>query len=123
MKKKLYVQMLFLVLLCFTAINTVYAANEKTQQDITVFNLELEKILNLGTALLALILASLTFLSFKRTGKQRLLFVTIAFGLFAFKMLMIGSEMFFGEFPLVDQISSIMDFVILLTFFLGIIKK
>jgi hypothetical protein len=123
MKKNIVTFIFFLLILISIPVVFAQTQNENNQDAVTVFNLELEKILNLFASMIAFTLASLTYLSFRRSRNNRLIFVTIAFALFAFKLFMIGSELFFLEWIFVDQISSILDFVILITFFLGIIKK
>ncbi|MCB9362063.1 hypothetical protein H6504_01380 [Candidatus Woesearchaeota archaeon] len=92
------------------------------EEDITVLDLELEKLLNLGSALLASALAILTFLSYKRSHNKRLMYVTAAFTLFALKLFIFASELIIESVPLIDPITAVLDFAILACFFLGIIK-
>ena len=106
-----------LLLLC----SSVYAA--ETEEELELFGLEVEKMLNLGSALLAAFLSALTFISYDRTGNKRLLYVTVAFGLFAAKSFLVGAEILFGEWSWVDNFASIADFGILLSFFAGLIQK
>jgi hypothetical protein len=113
-----YMTVIILVLLSVTPLVLAEDSDEKK-----VFNLELEKLLNLGSGLLAAILSALTFISYNRSNNKRLLFVAIAFMLFAAKSFLIGVEIFFGEWSWVDHVASISDFAILLIFFMGIIKK
>lgn len=91
--------------------------------EIEIFGLELEKLFNLGSGLLAAALSALTLLSYNRSKNKRLLYVGIAFMLFSIKSFLIGVEIFFGEWSWVDPFASIFDFAILFSFFLGIIKK
>ena len=65
----------------------------------------------------------LTIMAYRRTGNKRLLFVSLAFLLFALKGFMLGSEIFLGEWPFVDPVTSFLDFAILLSFFAGILGK
>ena len=65
----------------------------------------------------------LILLAYIRTGRTKLLYVSAAFLLFAIKGFLMGSEIFFGEFPGVDIITSVLDFAILLAFFFGVIKR
>jgi cbb3-type cytochrome oxidase subunit 3 len=92
-------------------------------EEITVFNLELDKILSLGSSLLAIVLAGFTYIAYRRSRKARLLYVSAAFLLFSLKTFLIGAEVLFGEWPWVDPVSSFMDFAILLVFFAGVIRK
>ena len=98
-------------------------AQEETASDIFIYDLELEKLLNFGSGLLAAVLFVLTFTAYRRTHNQRLLYVSIAFDLFAFKGFLIAHELFFDEWLFVDPVASVLDFAILLFFFFGIIKK
>jgi hypothetical protein len=92
--------------------------------DIEVFGLELEKLLNLASGVLSAALMTLTIMAYQKTGNKRLLFVSAAFFLFAIKGFMTGSELFFGELPsVVDPVASFLDFAILLSFFAGILGK
>ena len=91
--------------------------------EITVFGLELEKLLNLLSGLLSLALMALTLMAYRRTGNRRLLFVSLAFLLFAVKGFLNGSEVFLGEWIFIDPVSSVLDFAILLSFFAGILGK
>lgn len=96
-------------------------AEENT--DIFVGNFELEKLLNLGSGILAFILFLLTFFAYKRSSNKRLLYVSVAFLLFSLKGILVSLEMFFGDWSWVDPVASIFDFAILLSFFFGILRK
>ncbi|MDP1694458.1 MAG: hypothetical protein Q8L34_02865 [Candidatus Woesearchaeota archaeon] len=111
----------FLFLFFFLCSSFVVA--EDTTTNLTIYNLEVEKLLNLGSGLLALLLAFLTWSAYTRTGNNRLSYVSLAFVLFALKGFLLAHELFFGEWPLIDTVTSILDFFILLAFFIGIIKK
>lgn len=115
MKLKLPALLIFLFSLSFAFFDV--------QDDITVFGLELEKLLNLLSGLLSSALFVLTVIAYRRSGNRRLLFVSLAFLLFAVKGFLTGSELFFDEWPLVDPVASALDFAILLSFFAGILGK
>ncbi len=119
MKKHIAIGTIFLLLLVSFSLPVLAEDGD----EITTFGFELEKLLNLGSGLLAAALSILTFISYKKTRNNRLLYVGIAFMLFAIKSLLVGVEIFFGEWSGVDHIASIADFFILLSFFLGIIKN
>lgn len=85
--------------------------------------IELDKILTLGSSLLATALFIISFLAYRRDGRKRLLYVTIAFFLFAVKGFMSASDLFVPEMEWVDPVASFFDFAILLSFFFGILKK
>jgi hypothetical protein len=118
---KKYISMGMIILLLVISFSLPVLAEDGEEAE--AFGFELEKLLNLGSGLLAAALSILTFVSYKRTRNKRLLYVGLAFMLFSLKSLLVGVEIFFGEWPGVDHISSIADFFILLSFFLGIIKK
>ena len=119
MKHALFIFILF----ALSLFSSTVLAQEDEGDDITVYNLELEKLLNLGSGILALILFLLTQAAYKRTSNKRLHYVNIAFLLFAVKGFLIAHELFFEELPWIDPVTSVLDFAILLTFFFGIIKK
>ena len=91
--------------------------------DIMLGNLELDKVLNLCSGLLATVLFLLIVLAYTRNKNKRLLYVGAAFLLFAIKSLLLSIEIGLGDWPWVDIVASTLDFVILLTFFCGIIRK
>ena len=88
-----------------------------------VGNFELDKVLNLGSALLATILFALTLLAYNRNKNQRLLYVSIAFLLFAAKGFIFSMEILLGDIGWIDPVGNLLDFAILLSFFFGILKK
>ena len=98
------------------------AAQGDEDQDISVDGLELEKILNLGSGVMAARLFFLTRAAYARTRNRRLHYVSLAFVFFAFKGFLTSSELFFTELSWVDPTASVLDFAILLIFFFGIIK-
>ena len=91
--------------------------------DIIFFGFELDKILNLGIGILALVLFSVTYAAYRRTRNTRLKYVNIAFALFAVKGFLITHELFFAEISWVDPLASMFDFAILLVFFFGILRR
>jgi|SRR3989344_3796550 len=88
-----------------------------------IFNLEAEKLLNLGSGILALALFIVSLIAYKRTKLKKLVYISTAFGIFAVKGLLISMELFFGDLSWTDPIASILDFGILLAFFAGMLKK
>ena len=92
-------------------------------EDLEIFGLELEKVLNLGSGILAAFLGYLTYIAYTRTNNKRLKYVSLAFAIFAIKGFLTSAELFFNEGPWIDPTASVLDFVILLVFFFGIIKK
>jgi hypothetical protein len=93
-------------------------------EDIELFGLELEKMLHLFGGVLATFLATFTGVAYIRTNNNRLKYVFIAFVLFAIKGFLAGAEIFFGEWGgWLDPTNVILEFAILLSFFIGMIKR
>ena len=100
------------------------AAEEYNDEgDVEVFGLELEKLLNLGSGILALVLFMLALAAQRRTYSRRLKYVSIAFLLFAVKGVLAAHELLFSEWSFIDPVISVLDFAILLAFFVGVIKR
>ena len=114
---------LFGVFLLLLLMPVFVFAQEDGLEDLEVFGLEVEKLLNLGSGILAAGLFIFTILAFKRTKRDKLMYISIAFLLFSVKSLMMGAEIFIDEIPGIDPITAILDFVILLSFFYGVIKR
>lgn len=91
--------------------------------DWEIFDLEVEKLLNLGSGILATALCIVTLSAYKTTGRKRLLYVSLAFALFAIKGFLTSTELFFEEWVWIDPLASMLNFGILLAFFAGILKK
>jgi hypothetical protein len=112
----------FFIILLLSQLS-VFAATVDESEDLKVFGLEVEKLLAFGSAHLAAALTLITFLAYIRTKRSKLILITLAFFLFSIKLFMISSELFIDELPLLGPISAFLDFVILLSFFYGVIKK
>lgn len=117
-RKLLCICAVMLLLLPFLA-----AAEEHEDGDLKLFGLEAEKLLSFGSGVLAAALCILTFTAYKRTNRKKLIFITIAFFLFAVKAFLISTELFIDEIAWVDIASAFLDFAILLSFFYGVIRK
>lgn len=102
---------------------SVAAEERDNGDDLEIFNLEVEKLLNLGSGVLALVLCVLTLAAYRRSYNQRLKYVSVAFALFAVKGLLAAHELFFREWSFIDPVTSVLDFAILLAFFVGVIKR
>jgi hypothetical protein len=116
MKKTIFLMIILLVQLS----SSVFA---QEVDEFTIFNLEAEKLLNLGSGILALVLFIVSLVAYKRTKSKKLVYVSTAFGIFAVKSLLISMELFFGDLSWIDPVASILDFGILLAFFAGMLKK
>ena len=84
---------------------------------------EVEKLISLINGILALSLFVVTLIAYRRTGKTRLLLVSFAFALFALRSLLVAYELIGQEIPFVDPITVVLDFVTMLCFFFGVLKK
>lgn len=113
---------LVLLLAVLLLSSTVVFAQEEAD-DWQLFGFEGEKLFNFGSGILAIALFALTFLAYQRSKQARLLYVSLAFFLFAVKGFLGSAELFFGEWAWVDPVSAVLNFVILLCFFWGIVKK
>lgn len=116
-------KMLLLAILTFVLIQLSSFVFAEEGDDLEIFGLEVEKLLNLGSGLLATGLFILTVIAYKRTKRKRLAYVSLAFLLFAVKGFLTSSEIFFGDWQWVDPTASFLNFAILLSFFFGIVKK
>ena len=116
-------QILLWIIVCFILLHANSFVLAKESDDIFVHGFELEKLLNLGSSLLATALLILILFAYKRNRNKRLLYVGAAFLLFAIKGFLISLEIWFGDWPWVDPASSFLYFAILLSFFFGIMKK
>lgn len=91
--------------------------------DISIMGLELDKLLNLLSGILSAALLALTLMAFRRSGNERLVFVSAAFFLYSVKSFMLASALFMEDWAFIDPAASFLDFAILLSFFLGILRK
>lgn len=88
------------------------------------FGLDIESLIIIVSSILAVALFIISLLSYWRDRRRRLLFVTGAFFLFAVK----GFLVVIGDYSVpgiswIDTGAPLLDFGILLLFFLGLIKK
>ena len=113
---------IYLILALFFANIPSFALAEEAD-DLMVAGFELEKLLNLGSGLLAIGLFTATSLAYRRTKNKRLIYVSAAFLLFAAKGFLTSHELFFKEWLWVDPTASFLNFAILLSFFFGVMKK
>ena len=114
---------LFLLLTFFLSPLLITSISAQEDEDIEVFGLELEKLVTLVNAWLSLFLFVLAFIAYKRDGRKRLFYVSLAFFLFAVKSFLISSELFIAEISWVDPVATALEFAILLSFFFGVLKR
>jgi peptidoglycan/LPS O-acetylase OafA/YrhL len=93
------------------------------QADVDPFE-GIEQAIQIGIAVLSILLLALALSAYRRTRLKRLLYASAAFGLFAVQMLVefLEDAVDFAE-PYADIIAPTITFVILLLFFLGIVRK
>lgn len=124
MKKNylLVLGMLFLVLIISSSF--VLAIEETKENKPQAFGFDLEGLITFGSSILAIVLFILTIIAYKRDGRKNLLYISIAFLLFAIKGVLVSIDIFFPEKGgLIDPIANFLDFAILLSFFFGVVKK
>ncbi len=112
-------------LLLFISSFIVSAQNLSDKGDSTAaFGFDLDTIIIFGSSLLAIILFIISFIAYKRDGRKRLFYVSIAFFLFAIKGALITIDAFIPQKGIwADPLANILDFAILLSFFFGVVKK
>ncbi len=120
---KIHISLIYILLL-FLIFPFVFAETVSEEDgDLEIFDLEVEKLLNLGSGILATALCFLTINAYNKTKRSRLLWVSIAFGLFAIKGYITAIELFGIEWSWIDPTASLLNFGILLAFFAGLLKK
>jgi hypothetical protein len=91
--------------------------------DIKVYGLELEKVILMINGWIATFLFVFAFTAYKRDGRKRLFWVALAFLLFAIKSFLISSVLIFPEVEWFDPLAVFLEFGVILSFFLGVLKK
>lgn len=90
----------------------------------TIQGMDVTTIILIGSTVLALALGIISLIAYRRDGRKKLLLVTAAFGLFALKgALLLVSDWIALQQPYLDVIASLLDFAVLICFFIGILKK
>ncbi len=123
MNKK-YVFMFFSFFLLIGVLSSyVFAA--PTETDVRVFSgIELDNVITLISSIFSLILFVLTLVAYKRSKRDKLIYISVAFLLFAIKGFLLTSDSFIQyTINYIDPLANLLDFVILLCFFFGMIKK
>ena len=109
-------------ILIFSQIISFVSAQEE-DGDYEILGLELEKLIAMINGLLAIFLFTLAFIGYRRDGRKRLFYVSLAFLLFAIKSFLISSELYLPEVEWFDPLATILEFGVLLSFFFGVLKK
>ena len=111
---------IFILLFIFSPFSMAFEGGETEGMR----GIQFDDIATIGSSLFASILFILTFVAYKRDKRKRLLYVSMAFLLFAIKGSLIASDIFFPQKGAwLDPTAKFLDFAILLTFFVGILKK
>ncbi len=98
--------------------------NNEENELVTSSGIEIDNLVTFVASIMALVLFGLVYAAYKRDGRKRLLYVAAAFLLFAIKGIMMTSDIFYPQKAgWVDLGASLLDFGILLSFFIGILKK
>lgn len=119
--KKMDNRFFTILIISLIILPTILAQEDKG--DINIKGIELEKVLSFINGIIAFILFLITFVSYKRNGRNRLLFVSIAFFIFSIRSFLVSSELFISNIEWIDPISIVLDLIVLLLFFSGILKK
>ena len=116
---------LFIILfLSLTLVSSPSAFAYEEDDDIMIYpGIEADDLVTFCSSILASVLFVITLIAYKRDKRKRLLYVSIAFFLFAVKGFLLTAEMFFPQAGWTDLIASLLDFAILSSFFVGLLKK
>ena len=115
--------MKLLPIILFVLLFSYFVYAETDAGDIKLFGLELEKLLSLFNGLLSTFLFIIALVAYKRDGRTKLLYVSVAFLLFAVKSFLVSSELFIPEIEYLGPIAIILEVFVLLSFFFGVLKK
>lgn len=109
-------------MLVFTILIPIVSAPQEGNE-IRFLGFYLEEGIGFVVFIISLILFILTFIAYRRDGRVRFLFVSIAFFLFALKSFLDSLELFMEEIAIFGPISVILELFVILFFFFGVIKK
>jgi len=112
---------IFLCLIAIALLADITTAQEESE--INLFGFELEKVIMLINAWISLFLFFISLIAYKRDGRARLFYVSLAFLIFSVKNFMISSELFFPEVAWFDPAATVLEFAVILSFFYGVLKK
>jgi len=115
---------LFIILFLSLILVSSPSAFAYGEDDIIVYpGIEADDLVTFCSSILASVLFVITVIAYKRDKRKRLLYVSVAFFLFAVKGFLSTAEMFFPQAGWTDLIASLLDFAILSSFFVGLLKK
>jgi hypothetical protein len=86
---------------------------------------DIAEIFDFGSGIFAALLCGLSLVAYKKIKLKRILFVSIAFGLFAIRTIVSHFDLFVPEVEssIIEMILAIMTFVALSLFFIAIVRK
>ena len=115
--------MIFLVLVISPILASAYEDQDENEWR-TASGVDVEELIVLGSSILAIALFSLTIIAYNRDKRKKLLYVAVAFFFFAVKGILLSSDIFFpDDVGWIDPLAVFLDFIILLSFFFGILKN
>ncbi len=124
-KNKSYFFLFFILTILFVSgvSHKVLAATEENDLK-TSSGIEVSNLITLASSILATALFVISFIAYRRDRRNKLLFVSIAFLLFAVKGFLLTSDIFFpSKGAWVDPAANTLDLFVLACFFIGLIKK
>lgn len=125
-RKKDFIKILYKICLVLVISPLLASAYEDPDENewTTSSGVEVEELIILGSSILAIALFALTIIAYNRDRRKKLLYVAVAFFFFAVKGILLSSDIFFPDkVAWIDPLAVFLDFIILLSFFFGILKK
>lgn len=108
------------ILILFLLAPAILAAEN---EDPSIFGLEIEELLSFMNSIIALTLFIITFIAYRRDGRKRIFYVCLAFLIFAIKSFIDSLELFGLDIEVLGSIAVVLEFLVLLIFFFGVLKK
>ena len=92
-------------------------------KEITVLGVDIEPLIAIGSSILAILLFAISAVAYKRERRSRLSFVMAAFLVFAVKGTLIAIDSLYPGQIVTEPLAYVLDFVVLILFFAGLVKK
>lgn len=118
--------LVLIILVCFLSLVACRAVSAAEVMDVsTIRGWDITDIIVIFSTALALVLGTVSFIAYRRDGRTKVLFVTLAFLIFTLKgVFIISGDLFIRRFdPFLDIIESLLDFGILACLFFGMTMK
>jgi hypothetical protein len=114
--------MIILVTAFLTGSSGIVAAD--TNNTNMLQNLDIVDFIVFWASILAIALGVVSFFAYRRDGRTKFLLVTIAFSIFALKgVFLIAGDLIIVEQIFLDVIANLLDFAVLICFFLAFMMK